>query len=90
MAVKKTDDVKEEAIALNTSGGDWDREVEVMIPMGEIGELNYEIVSVNGRVFKVKKGETVKVPAPIAEVIANSNAMKIQARQFIEGNLNKN
>jgi len=40
-------------------------------------------VAVNGRRILVKKGETVSLPAPFAEVIRNSFIAEEQAEKFI-------
>lgn len=40
-------------------------------------------VAVNGRRILVKKGETVSLPAPFAEVIRNSFIAEQQAEKFI-------
>lgn len=41
-------------------------------------------VAVNGKRMLIKKGETVMLPAPFAEVIANSFAAKREAESFID------
>lgn len=41
-------------------------------------------VAVNGRRILVKKGETVELPLPFAEVIENSLAAAKRAESFIE------
>ena len=52
------------------------------------GQENYVIASVNGKVFKIKKGVTVDVPAPIAEVIEHSREAEEAADMYIESKAN--
>ena len=67
----------------------WRDMVEIKLPKGPKGEPNYEIVSVNGRVFKIKKGEKVKVPMPIAEVIEHSMEAQEEADEYMESVLSE-
>lgn len=60
----------------------WSEMVEIKLPKAPRGGDNFQIASVNGRVFKIKRGETVKVPAPIAEVLANAEAMHEEADAY--------
>lgn len=60
----------------------WSEMVEIKLPKAPRGGDNFQIASVNGRVFKIKCGETVKVPAPIAEVLANAEAMHEEADAY--------
>lgn len=46
-------------------------------------EANYEFVSVNGKGYKIMKGEAVEVPAEVAEVLANAEEAKREARLYI-------
>ena len=62
----------------------WKKMVKIKLPKKEDGSPNYEIASVNGRVFKIKRGETVEVPAPIAEVLQHSSDAKDSADEFME------
>lgn len=89
-ATKKT--VSEAEIAMDApavSEDPWAEEIEIRLPKAPRGEDNFCIASVNGRVYKIKRGETVKVPAPIAEVIANSEAMHDEADARREALLKK-
>jgi len=72
-----------------TKGGHWDEMVEVKLPKKNDGSNNCEIVSVNGRTFKVMRGVKVSVPRPIASVLQNSFDAEEEAEAFIEGLLNK-
>lgn len=62
----------------------WQQMVTINIPRATNGEPNYKIASVNGRVFKIKRGENVEVPAPIAEVLQHSYEAQNAAIDFIE------
>lgn len=66
---------------------EWDKKVKIRIPKATDGDSNYIIASVNGRVFKVKRGTDVEVPAPIAEVIENSFKAQEAADEYIESKL---
>lgn len=52
------------------------------------GQDNYVIASVNGKVYKIKKGVEVDVPAPIAEVIEHSQEAEEAADMYIESKAN--
>lgn len=67
----------------------WDKKVEVMLPKATNGDSNYLIASVNGRVFKIKRGVKVEVPAPIAEVIEHSFNAQNEADEFIDAKTEK-
>ena len=56
----------------------------IKIPRSTDGGPNYLIASANGRVFKLKRGVEIEVPAPIAEVVENSFKAKEEAIEFIE------
>lgn len=62
----------------------WEQKVMVRLPKGATGEGNSVIASVNGRVFQIKRGVDVEVPAPIAEVLRNSMEAQDEADEFIE------
>lgn len=74
----------EETTTTNKKVDPWKKMVEIRLPKATDGEPNYIIASVNSRVFKVKRGVKVKVPAPIAEVIENSFEEQDEADAFIE------
>lgn len=63
----------------------WSKMKEILVPKATDGDSNYLIASVNGRVFKVKRGVRVEVPEPIAEVIENSFKAQEDADAYIEG-----
>lgn len=58
------------------------RKETVFLPRAAAGESRFQYVSVNGRSYLIPKGEQVEVPAPIAEVLANAQAMQDQAEQY--------
>lgn len=83
MAIKKT--VAEAEMTTNAPAvqeDPWSEMVEIKLPKAPRGGDNFKIASVNGRTFKIKRGETVKVPAPIAEVLANAEAMHEEADAY--------
>lgn len=48
-------------------------------------EPNYVIVGFNGKIYKIKKGEDVEVPAVVAEIIKNSEKEKDEiAKRMLE------
>lgn len=67
-----------------TDTNPWKEMVEIKLPKAPRGGENFLIASVNGRVFKIERGVSVKVPSPIAEVIANSEAMHDEADAYVE------
>lgn len=62
----------------------WLDKVMIRLPKPLPGQENYIIASVNGRVFKIKKGIDVSVPAPIAEVLEHSLEAEDAAALYIE------
>lgn len=84
-AVKKTEvpvSANEECV---TRGGAWENKVKIRLPKKHDGSSNFEIVSVNGRVFKIQCGVEVEVPEPIADMIQNSYDAEESAEAYIEG-----
>lgn len=79
MAVKKT----EENVTVEVMDP-WQEKVPIRIPLAARGEENFITASVNGRVFKIRKGETVEVPKPIAEVLQQAEDADIYAERFID------
>lgn len=87
-----TDSVNEAeviATAPASSENPWKKMVEIRLPKAPRGGDNFQIASVNGRVFKIKRGETVKVPAPIAEVLENAEKMRDEADAYMEAQQSK-
>lgn len=62
--------------------------VTVKLPRANNGEGNYITASVNGKVYKIKRGVSVEVPVAIAEVIANSEMAQDVAVEYIESRKN--
>jgi len=87
MATKKEALVVEDVKPAN--GKDpWQEKVTIKLDKALPGEDNYVIASVNGRVFKIKKGVMVDVPKPIAEVIEHSREAEEAADMYIERKAN--
>lgn len=83
-----TPEAEVEAPKKANSADPWKKSVSIRLPKKDDGSPNYVIASVNGRVFKVKRGETVDVPAPIAEVIQHSFDAEEAADLFMESKAN--
>jgi hypothetical protein len=62
----------------------WKQMVTVRLPKATNGEANSVIASVNGRVFQIKRGIEVDVPAPIAEVLRHSMEAEAEADEYLE------
>lgn len=62
----------------------WKVMKTIILPKAPKGEPNYQICSVNGKVFKIKKGVEVDVPQPIYEVLVNSQKAAEAADEFVE------
>lgn len=63
----------------------WKQMVTIKLPKLSDGSANYQIASVNGRVFKIQRGVSVDVPMPIAKVLQNSEDAREEADAFIDG-----
>lgn len=73
----------EESIIEEASPVDpWKVMRTIILPKAPKGEPNYQICSVNGKVFKIKKGVEVDVPQPIYEVMVNSQKAAEAADEF--------
>lgn len=88
MAVKKTE-IETATMTASAPGDVWEQTEEILLPKAPRGADNYLIASVNGRVYKIQRGKKVKVPAPIAEVIRNSEEMRDEADAFVEEQVEK-
>jgi len=62
--------------------------VNVKLPKAEKNEPNFQFVSINGKNYKVKKGEVVLVPREVAEVLLHSDEANEEADSYIEAILN--
>ena len=58
--------------------------VEVRLPMLPGSKNQTEFFSVNGKNYKIRRGEYVKVPAVLAEVIENSALAEDAAIKYAE------
>ena len=96
MAAKKTVTVEEdikvaaEPVVKKAPAADdpWSKKVTIKLDKPAPGQDNYVIASVNGKVFKIKKGVVVDVPAPIAEVIEHAQEAEEAADLYIESKAN--
>lgn len=78
-------EIEEKAVTEETVAVDpWKEKRKIRLPKAPKGQENYLIASVNGRVFKIRKGEEVEVPLPIAQVVENSFIDADAADEFIE------
>lgn len=64
----------------------WQEKKTVFLQKDIEGE-NFQICSVNGRVYKVKRGEAVEVPLPIYEVLQHSMEQQSERDSYIEEQL---
>lgn len=51
---------------------DKDDRVSVFLPPAAENEENFKLVSVNGEMMKIKRGEVVKIPKAFKEVLDNA------------------
>lgn len=58
--------------------------VRIRLPRPVKDEENFQIVTINDRSWKIKKGEWVDVPKYVAEVIENSERMREINEAYIE------
>ena len=56
----------------------------VLLHRGRKNEENFQIVSVNGRSWKIMKGVEVQVPDYVAEVLENAQMMADTARRYVD------
>jgi len=89
MATKKTEimnEVTEEtSAAVETQEQPVDpmkQMVPLYIPRGAKNEENFELISLNGKVWKIMKGTQVQVPRPVYDVWAESERMKNRQRNY--------
>lgn len=61
----------------------WKDMKEVLVPrLANCKEQPDCIASVNGRIFQIQRGKTVKVPAPIAEALQRSFDAEVKAEDY--------
>lgn len=58
--------------------------VKIRLRRATKGEDPYLLVGVNGKMWRIKRGETVEVPACVAEVINNAEAAEDEAQDFVQ------
>lgn len=63
-------------MAAKKENGQAENMVEILLERPRKGEDTHQFVSVNGKTYLVKKGEPVKVPRCVAEVLANAMAAR--------------
>lgn len=56
----------------------------VLLHRGRKNEENFQIVSVNGRSWKIMKGVEVQVPDFVAEVLEKAQMMADDARRYVD------
>lgn len=66
---------------LSSQTNPWEEMKKVFIPKYSRSEQETRLVSVNGRDFFVPKGQEVDVPAPVYEVLMNSENMRKQTQE---------
>jgi len=77
MAAKKEPIVK--------AAGERDDWITVSLPRAtRSDEPNFVFVGLNGKGYKIMKGEPVSVPPGVAEILANSALAKEEALDFIQ------
>lgn len=59
-----------------------ENKVHVRLPRARAGEEDTVFVGVNGRTWRIKKGEDVEVPECVAEVLQNSVYAEDRAAVF--------
>lgn len=65
------------------------KKVRITVPQDANDESNQISVSVNGKVYLIRRGVAVSVPVEVAEVIKNSEIAKSVAVQYIEKQTDK-
>ena len=63
-----------------------EKRVFVKVPRAGSGEDPYQLVGVNGEMFRIKRGERVEVPESVAEVLQNADAAADVLDSFNEAN----
>lgn len=63
--------------------------VPVILPRATGNEQNFELVSLNGKVWQIKKGMTVRVPRPVYDVLMESLRMENRLIAFNEAHAAK-
>lgn len=82
MAAKKEDN----APAVNAAEETGEKMVRIRLHK-DMQNSEDLFVGVNGRTFLIKRGVTVDVPECVAEVIANAEAQRAEAMDYMEQNI---
>ena len=56
--------------------------VSVYLPRASKSEQNFVFVSLNGKGYDIMKGQQVRVPRPVADILAESNRMTDRQMQY--------
>lgn len=56
--------------------------VSVTLPRATGNEQNFEIVALNGKIWKIMRGVSVAVPRPVYDVLSESLRMEDRLRMF--------
>lgn len=59
----------------------------ITLPRAERGDDDFITASVNGKVYRIKRGVAVEVPIEVAEVVANAEINEQKADQYIDAHL---
>ena len=78
MAVKKTEDIKEETVD-TTSTEYWAEKVKITVPFDPNSDDQSLFVSVNDKRYQIMRGEEVEVPRFVAEVLKQSQEAEKEA-----------
>ena len=82
MANKKDSESAPESVQETVQEYDpWRDMVSVNLPRKERGEQQFQFVAVNGRRYQVPCGQSVMVPRPVYEVLANAAAARNAAEK---------
>lgn len=60
------------------------RKVEIMLPRPRPGEENFELVGVNGKMYKIQKGVRVNVPWCVSEILRNREDAEMKRDEYVE------
>ena len=72
-----------------TNNAKSNKRVAVRLPrLAGQNAIQEEFFSVNGRNYRIKRGETVEIPEEIAEIIRNNEQAEEYAMRYVD-NLNK-
>lgn len=58
--------------------------ISIMLPRATGNEDNFVLVGLNGKLWKIKRGQTVRVPRPIYDILCESERMEDRLVAFNE------